>query len=173
LKTLFLLRHAHAGEQTAEQSDIDRRLSGRGRGEAAGLPARFARYSAAPTVCICSAAQRAVETLNGLRDSPNWPSDAKVEIDAALYLASAETLLERLSWVEALVDRVLIVAHNPGIGRLTHELAKTGEAAALDQLNRSFAPAAIAVLEFDVEQWSHIGTPPGRLIDLNHPAPHF
>ncbi len=173
MKTLFLLRHADASAQTTEQDDIDRCLSARGCDEAAGLSARFDRLTNRPTVCICSEATRAVETLDGLRASPNWARDAKVEIDAALYLASTETLLERLSWVEDEVDRVLVVAHNPGIGQLLHALAKSGDTAMMERLHRGFAPAALAVLEFDVEQWSQIGTQPGRLIDMSDPDSSF
>jgi phosphohistidine phosphatase len=169
LKTLFLLRHADANAQTAGQDDIDRLLSDRGRGEAGGLPARFARHAAIPTHCICSAAHRAVETLDGLRASPEWPRAGKVEIDPALYLAGTEALLERLGWIEDGVDRLLLVAHNPGIALLARTLAKSGDAAALDRLGEGFAPAALAVLEFDVDQWANIATKPGRLIDMSSP----
>ncbi len=168
MKTIFLLRHADASAQTSEQDDIDRRLSSRGYSEAAGLPARFARHAAQPSLCICSSAQRAVETLDGLRTSPIWSRTTVVEIDSALYLAGHEALQERLALVEDEVDRVLLVAHNPGIARLALELAKTGDSAALERLRAGFSPAALAVLELDVERWGDI-EPPGRLIDMSEP----
>ena len=170
MKTLFLLRHADASARTSEQDDIDRRLSARGRSEAAGLPARFARHAAQPALCICSSAHRAVETLDALRASPSWPRTARVEFDPELYLASTESLLDRLPWIEDEVGCVLLVAHNPGIGLLAHKLAERGDAAALEQLRDGFPPAALAVLELDVVRWGEVGTPSARLIDMSIPG---
>ena len=169
MKTLFLLRHADASARIPEQDDIDRHLSERGRSEAAGLPVRFSQHAAPPTLVICSSAQRAVQTLDALRASPSWPGTAQVEIEPSLYLAGTEALHERLSWIEDEADRVLLVAHNPGIALLALNLAESRDTAASVRLRDGFPPAALAVLEFDIERWMDVETRTGRLIDASAP----
>jgi phosphohistidine phosphatase len=107
--------------------------------------------------------------LDALRASPDWPGSAQVEIERPLYLASTEALLDRLSTIEDEADCVLLVAHNPGIALLALNLAENRDTAALVRLRRGFPPAALATLEFDIEQWVDLETLKGRLIDVSAP----
>lgn len=169
MKTLFLLRHADADGTASGSTDADRILSLRGRDEARTLPARIGEFPRAPTLALCSTARRAVQTLEGWTDGTPRP-DLAVETDDSLYLASGNRLLERLLEVDDVVETVLIVAHNPGIGLLAHELLPARlRSPAADRVRRGFPPCALAVFEFDVERWNEVAPGRARLVDANHP----
>ena len=166
MKTLSLLRHAHAEASKLSEEDIDRPLSARGEREARSIAERFESASAARLLCLCSAAKRAVETLNVLREAEHWPGDAEIEVEGELYLASSATLQERLSWIDDEVLEVLVIAHNPGIGLLALEMAGSGETAKREQLASGYPPAALAVLQLDTGSWEGVQPAGGKLVDL-------
>jgi len=85
----------------------------------------------------------------GLRSSP------RVEFDASLYNASAQTLIDALiGIVEG--ETLLLLAHNPGVSVLTLELAHP-DAAETTGLRAGFAPASMALFEIDAS-----GSPPSK-----------
>lgn len=169
MKTLFLLRHADADETVAGATDTDRVLSDRGIREAATLPERFARFPATPTLALCSPARRAIQTLEGwLAERPD--SDLAVETDEGLYLASGTKLAECLLEVRNDVESLLIVAHNPGIGIFAHEFLRPEDhGPAAEGIRRGFPPAALAVFEFDVNEWTGVSPGRGRLVGGDFP----
>jgi phosphohistidine phosphatase len=169
VKTLFLLRHADAVESAAGLEDADRVLSARGRREAAALPERIGRFAEVPTAALCSSARRAVETLDGWLSS-RAANDVAVDTDPSLYLASGSRLVERLLEVDDSVDALLVIAHNPGIAILAHELLpRHDRGTAAERVRGGFPPAALAVFEFDVTDWSGIAPGRGRLLDASFP----
>src|SRR5262245_57101438 len=93
MKHVILVRHA-----SAEQGERDRErpLSALGRSEAERMARVLERLSASgfrPERLLCSPARRARETLDALRAGL---AAAHVELDEALYLASAGRLLAQL-----------------------------------------------------------------------------
>ena len=143
-RRLFVLRHAKSSWQRSGLSDHQRPLSGRGRD--ALPPLRRALEDRAPDieVVLCSSAVRTVATLEGVRAA--LPEHARVIIDDELYGAGGQTWFERCQLVGDDVAGVMVIGHNPGLERLVHDLAPTGEPAALDLLTRGFPTGALAEL---------------------------
>lgn len=143
-RRLFVLRHAKSSWNHSGTTDHDRPLSGRGREALPRL--RRALEERAPTidVVLCSSAVRTVATLDGVR--PALPDHAQVTIDEQLYGAGGQTWFERCQQVGDDVEGVLLIGHNPGLERLVHDLAPTGEPTARAVLDRGFPTGALAEL---------------------------
>jgi len=143
-RRLFVLRHAKSSWTHSGLSDHQRPLSGRGRDALPRL--RRALEDRAPNieVVLCSSAVRTMATLEGVRAA--LPEHARVTIDDDLYAAGGQTWFDRCQQVGDDVEGVMVIGHNPGLERLVHDLAPTGEPSALELLARGFPTGALAEL---------------------------
>ncbi len=105
-----------------------------------------AEAGAAPDLVLCSPAQRAVETLDGIRSA--LPPTATIVVDDALYTSSADEVLGRLHMVDEDIGDVLVVGHNPATENLAVRLARPGSGDAVDRMRAKFPTAALATLAF-------------------------
>jgi phosphohistidine phosphatase len=87
----------------------------------------------------------------------------KVEMRASLYLATPGEMLAMLRRLDDSVRTVMAIGHNPGLATLAQTLAATGDAAAVKAMAAKFPTAALAVIDFDVDQWPAIALGKGRL----------
>lgn len=118
MRQLILLRHAKAAAESETGEDFDRPLAKRGREDAPVIGEALAGAGAEPELALVSSARRTRETW-GLVES--WFPDARVEFLDRLYLAEAEALLRAAE--ESGAERVIVVAHNPGLHELASRLA--------------------------------------------------
>ncbi len=167
MKSLLLLRHAHADSAAIGGSDHERPLDPRGQREAAHVCAHLAQRGSVPSLVVCSSARRAVETLELLR--AKLPERARVFVEREVYLAGEDQLLERLHRLDDAEDAVLLVGHNPSIGELARALAAGGAADALSRLRSRFPPASLAALAFELESWGELAPGSGRLSEFATP----
>jgi phosphohistidine phosphatase len=144
---LHLLRHAKASSSEGDR-DHDRPLAPRGRRASAAIADHLRAARVAPDLVLCSSAVRARETLDGIR--AGLPDDVEVEIDDLLYGAATSTLLERLRQVPDDLGAVLVIGHNPAIGRLAAGLAGGGRPDALERLQTSYPAGGLATLRTEV-----------------------
>lgn len=105
-----------------------------------------------PELVLCSPAQRTRETLELVR--PALGTTATVRLEAELYAASAETLLERLRAVPEEVASVMLIGHNPGLHDLALLLASAGTE--LERLEAKFPTAALATLTLPRATWRRL-----------------
>jgi phosphohistidine phosphatase len=161
LKILTLLRHADASQAVGNQSDGDRPLSPGGVATCETLASFLADAPIGAELVLCSTALRAQQTFARLG---RGFAVGRVEHADDLYLASDDTLLERLWAIEPEIDRVLLVAHNPGIQILTTRLARGGDQHALQRAARGFPAAGLAELHFEVADWSAVRDGAGALV---------
>ena len=167
MKTLILMRHAKSAWDDPQQKDIDRPLNGRGRKAAPQMGAWLAGAGYKPEVVLCSTAQRTRETLDLMKGS--LPARVQTEFLQSLYMAAPREMLTEIGKVPAKAVTVMLLGHNPGIGSLAGLLAGSGESRALGNLHSKFPTAAIAVLTFDVPQWSALAPGSGKLIAFQRP----
>jgi phosphohistidine phosphatase len=152
VRTLYLLRHGKSSWDDPELDDFDRPLAPRGRKAAARIAAHMEEEGIAPELVICSPAQRARATLDGLGDAV---AGARVDLDRDVYDAHETDLLARLREVPPEVGTVLLIGHNPSIERLALLLA--AESARLDELRAKYPTAALATLTFRAPGWRELG----------------
>ena len=145
LKTLYLLRHAKAGESA--QGDAARPLVKKGRKAAKAMGAYLATLEPAAELILCSTAARTRETLEVML--PELPPPHAVLFEQELYLAEPEVLLARLRAVPPATAAVLLIGHNPGLHELGARLA-----AEPGRLAEGFPTAALAA--FELPGWAEL-----------------
>lgn len=151
-RTLILLRHAKSSWDDPDADDHDRPLNARGRRDAPRIGRWLEENDLIPEHAFCSSARRAQETLDGLGHKvPTF-------IMSDLYMASSRTILRVIHG--SFDSRILIVAHNPGIGAaaamLVHEPPVHPRFA-------DFPTAACLVADFEAETWEDVGAAMGRV----------
>jgi phosphohistidine phosphatase len=149
MRQLILVRHAKAVPAGGQIDDFDRPLADQGRSEAPTVARKLAAAGAAPQLALVSTARRCRETWAAMQDA--FPGvEAKFIED--FYDAPAEALLEGAG--AAGLERVLVLAHNPGLHELAARFAHRN--APLDQqLRAKLPPAGAALFERaeDIASW--------------------
>jgi phosphohistidine phosphatase len=166
MKTAFLLRHADAEIDARAISDSERPLNPRGQQAAELIGKHLAQRIEAPLLTLCSSARRTVETLEAV--AARLSGELRESIEADLYLASCQTLLERLQQIDDAEASVLLIAHNPGIAELAASLVD-GDGPEFERMRRTFPSAALAEIEFDLASWSQITSRCGALRQFKTP----
>jgi phosphohistidine phosphatase len=153
---LLLVRHAKAGAPASE-GDSERRLTAKGRADAARTGAYFRASGLVFDLALVSPARRARDTLDMiLRELPHKPT---CELEASLYNAGVDTLRDLLARTPASVKTLLIVGHNPALGEFARFLVRGGESA----VPRHFPAPCLAVIDFSCGDWSEAGAGGGWL----------
>jgi phosphohistidine phosphatase len=166
-KRLILLRHAKSAWDNPSIADFERPLSNRGRKAAPLVGAYLARRGMVPGLGLSSSAKRAAETLD--LASAGWQTKPTIRKLKSLYLAMPREMLRRVQALGREPDCVMLVGHNPGIADLAAWLCSHGKTDQRASLARKFPTGAIAVIEFDVEDWADVDAETGRLVDFATP----
>lgn len=155
MKTLYLLRHGHAEpDATAAEGDHGRRLTHDGIREAE-RAARFMHDNGClPDVILASSATRTRQTaeiVSAFIAQQGGNADIPTQFDRSLYLASPETMFERLCAIDDACHNLLLVGHNPGIGDIVMRLAF-----ACDRPIVEFPTAALAAFNSPAASWAEV-----------------
>lgn len=155
--SLYILRHAKAEALASEGGDHERVLARRGEKDAALVGRALSALDESPELVLCSSAARARQTAELAKAEGRWR--AAVALERGLYDATAESLLTRLRALDAGVQRVLLVGHQPALGQLI---------ALLCGAEPDFAPATLARIDV-LGSWSELAARGGRLAWLLPP----
>lgn len=159
---LALFRHAKSSWDDPALDDFDRPLNERGR-QAAPLMARLlASLNFTPDLVLCSPAQRTRETLE-LAKPHVTPASGAIIFDEALYLASADVILERIRAAGDGARAMLVIGHNPGMHVLACRLAANGDAAEIKRVYDKFPTAGLALYSFPQDSFAAIEPETGHL----------
>jgi phosphohistidine phosphatase len=123
MRQLVLLRHAKAAIDSETGEDFDRPLAVRGQEDAPVVAQALVEAGADPQVVLVSEAKRTRETWALV--SPAFPK-AEVRFLKSLYLCPSETVAAEAE--KAGAERVMVVAHNPGLHELASRLAHRNNA---------------------------------------------
>lgn len=163
-RTLYLLRHAKSSWEDPSVADHDRLLASRGRRASSVIADHLRRQRIRPPLVLCSSSARARETLERIRTGLG--GEIEVQIEEALYTASAGDLLDRLLEVGGRVDCVMLIGHEPAIRELALMLAGSGEH--LERLREKFPTAALATLSFQ-GSWGELTPGAAQLVAFVKP----
>ncbi len=144
----MLMRHAKS-DWNSHTADIDRPLNNRGSRDAVAMGAYLEQTGLVPDKMIISPARRTRQTAELLLR--NLPVDEQqVFVDRDLYLADIETLREIVELYAAENQRILLLAHNPGMDDMVSYLAnKAPPLSANGKLMTTCAVADFAVASID------------------------
>jgi len=163
-KTLYLLRHAKSSWEDPNLADHDRPLAPRGRCASRTIADHLRRQRITPGLVLCSSSTRTRETLE--RISAGLDEKFELQIEEALYTASARDLLDRLHQVDARVDSVMLIGHAPAIQELALNLASKG--LQLERLREKFSTGALATLVFR-GKWGELAPGAAELVAFVKP----
>lgn len=138
------MRHAKA--EAVNATDHARRLTERGRQDAAEA-GRWARTTGClPDHAIVSDASRAHETWAAFSEAAEL--DLEPELVSALYSAGPDAALEILRTAPADAMTLMVVGHNPTMAHLVHLLDDgSADADSFTAISAGFPTSALAVLE--------------------------
>jgi len=120
---LLLMRHAKS-DWHSHTADIERPLNARGEKDAVQMGAYLNAAGLVPDRMIVSAALRTQQTAELLLQNLSVPEN-NIIIDRQLYLADAETICDIIELYASEGERLLILAHNPGMDYLVSQLASS------------------------------------------------
>lgn len=115
---LWLLRHGSAGWGDGSLSDKMRVLNDTGEAQSRRMGSIMRDRGLLPEHVYCSDAQRTLDTLTGLLEHLSMAEDI-LTTESDLYLANPQTLLDFARDGLRQYQRVLFIAHNPGLEELT------------------------------------------------------
>ena len=143
MKTLMLLRHAKSSWKNDRLGDHERPLNKRGKAAAPAMGRLVLEKNVVPDLIYSSTAVRAHTTAKAVAKACGYRGE--IRTSEQLYLATAGTLMEHAERrVEDSVNRLMLVAHNPGMGNLVQMLSKKHE---------PFPTGALAVFEVPIDSW--------------------
>lgn len=165
-RRLIVMRHAKAEPYAA--TDEERRLTARGRREAAEAGERLAELRVVPDHAVVSTSARTRMTWDEVAGACG--GTAEVRYDEAVYRGGVEEVVETLQVTPEEASTVILVGHNPATSDLVHLLDDgEGEPDAVSGLLRGFPAGALAVFEV-VVPWAELGPDTGRVTAFH--APH-
>lgn len=154
MKTLLFFRHAKSDWNSAFQSDHDRPLAKRGQ-KAARIMGRFlSETGQVPDSIVTSSAERARETITLASEAGSWKSP--VRICPRIYGASPQDLLEEIQSEPAETRLLLLAGHEPTFSGTISLFIGGGFV--------RFPTAAVARIDFDVEDWKEVRFANGQLV---------
>jgi phosphohistidine phosphatase len=154
MKTLHLLRHAKSDWSDPTLTDHDRPLNGRGRKARLAVAAHVKGWPV--DLVVSSTATRAQSTAEPVVAALGCP----LQLDRAIYDASAGELLQVVQGLPDAAGVVLLVGHNPGFEGLT---------AVLTGATPAYPTAALGTVELAVDRWSEVA--PGSGVLTGHITP--
>lgn len=158
---LMLLRHAKSERAEPGQSDRDRCLNARGRGDAQALGTYLTRHGLVPDTVKVSAARRTRETWECL--AAKLSAQPRLDIDGHLYNAVADAVLAAVQEMAASARVLLVIGHNPGLHELARRLIASGDADARERLDEQLPTCGLVVMDFPGEDWRKLHPYGGRL----------
>ena len=157
MKRLILMRHAEAGWHI-NMDDHERPLSAVGIRDAKRIGLWLKEKEYIPDEVISSTSSRTRETLSCLfLECPQI-------FEKSLYLADAEQMKSTLQTL--LSETVILLAHNPGITELAHDLMNHEEK---HENFMDFPAASTLVIDFKADRWSDVKSDSGIFVDFVMP----
>lgn len=157
---LTLIRHAKSSWDNPALSDFDRPLNKRGMKNAPLMGKIISKRGLVFDRIVASPALRAITTAHLIAGKQGFPEQDIQQRDE-LYDASVDELLDCVHSLDNQYASIALVAHNPGLTGLCNYLS--GESIA------NLPTCAVAVIEFDLDDWRAVYQDTGRLALYEYP----
>ena len=157
---LTLIRHAKSSWDNPALSDFDRPLNKRGMKNAPLMGKIISKRGLVFDRIVASPALRAITTAHLIAGKQGFPEQDIQQRDE-LYDASVDELLDCVHSLDNQYASIALVAHNPGLTSLCNYLS--GESIA------NLPTCAVAVIEFDLDDWRAVYQDTGRLVIYEYP----
>ncbi|HSV89018.1 MAG TPA: histidine phosphatase family protein [Bacteroidales bacterium] len=144
MKTIYLVRHAHATRSVANQPDIKRPLAKTGIERSLKIGNILSDRGVKPALIISSNAVRAKDTARILARSIGYPEN-NILLNSKIYLSSENDLLDIISSLSDKLASVMLVGHNPSM---------TGFAMMLQaEIQEELPTSSVVCISADTDSW--------------------
>lgn len=161
MKRLILLRHAKSSWDNPGLGDHERPLATRGKKAAPRVGEFIKKKSLFPDLVLCSTAARTIETLDLLQQGAG--ANFHTHYEPRIYYEDEEVIREIITRTDDTVDSLMIIGHNPDMEELVEILTRK------NLPHHKFSTGAIAVIDFDIDNWKLINVIPGNLTYFKTP----
>ena len=162
MKRLILIRHAEAAESLNNQPDKERDLTSVGKSNATQIGGYLFREKFWPDIIISSDAKRARSTTQIIASQLKTDT-SKVLFNSLLYtVASHKVFLDETNTIPDRFTTVLLVGHNPIVSSMAEYFTNASKG--------NLPPAAVIVIEFEVDSWKDVAAGTGNVAEYIYPA---
>jgi phosphohistidine phosphatase len=160
MRRLMLLRHAKTERAEPGQRDRDRKLTKRGRDDAAVIGTYMARHGLTPDLALVSPAKRAQETW--ALAAPAFAKAPRHVNEERIYNSTTEVLFKIIAETRG-AHSLLVVGHNPGLHDIAVQLIASGDVDARERVAEKLPTAGLVVIDLAFDDWSRLHLHSGRL----------
>ncbi|MEO6283662.1 MAG: histidine phosphatase family protein [Dyadobacter sp.] len=154
-KTLILVRHATAEDQTFRIKDFDRNLNNKGLAEALTMGKWLDENKIKPDIYVTSPASRAYKTAEVIAEQLGI-AVADIQTQAGIYDGGPRAYLHAVTHVAESSSSLILFGHNPDITYFAEYLSGSSIG--------SMKKGAIAIIEFKEQKWDEISAKTGDLV---------
>ncbi len=155
MKTIYLVRHAHAEAKNA-RTDFFRILDEEGRKEAVKTGQMLLEKNIMPEQIFASSSKRTMETATIIANEIKYPSK-NIKAEEALYLANEHQYLELIQKINNNINKIMISGHNPAISGFAYALSGT--------FSNNMPTSSCVVLTINTTTWESINWRTAKVID--------
>jgi phosphohistidine phosphatase len=127
----------------------------------------MARERLRPDLALVSPALRARETWPLVAAA--FPKPPPHRTEPRLYMATDEGLLDFVRAADERAATLLLLGHNPGLEEFADLLIGRGHRDARKRLGAKFPTAALAVIDFTIDDWTELQPHEGTLVHFITP----
>jgi phosphohistidine phosphatase len=161
-RTLVLIRHAKSSWSNPLQSDFDRELNDRGKGEAEEMGKKLKKSGLIPDLIISSSAKRTKQTAKRIAKETGYEPD-EIRWEENLYHCVPAVFEETIRSIKEKAKTVFIVAHNPGITEFSNQLS---DGFYIDNM----PTCGIVAAHTDAEEWPDFSAQGNKVFLFEYPA---
>jgi phosphohistidine phosphatase len=155
MKSLILVRHGRAEDDSPEISDFERSLTLKGKVISRLMARKLVEKEKSPGTILTSPAFRALETALIFAGEYGIIADNVIMNSNLYYKMSLQNLPAVLSIVNEDTDVVTLFGHNPSFTQITNNLCRGG----CDFIPKS----GVVCISFNIMTWSEIGRNNGKM----------
>jgi phosphohistidine phosphatase len=159
-KTLILVRHATAEDQTMMIRDFQRELVGKGKADSFTMGKWLSENKISPERFVTSSAPRASQTAMIIADQLKFDTHQIIQKEA-LYDGGPRAYLSSVNSTPESVASLILFGHNPDITYFAEYLSGSNIG--------SMSKCGIVILEFDGLSWEEISSKTGKFVSYTSP----
>lgn len=163
MKTLTLIRHAKSSWKYTGLDDLDRPLNSRGWRDGPLMGDVLAGRGCRPDTVVTSPALRALRTAEMIAAAIGYPQQ-KIVLDARLYHADTDELLDVVKSMDESLQWVACVGHNPGLTDLANHLSR--------QRFENVPTCGVVEMHFDSDRWVDVDRNAPKSVGFEFPKKH-
>ena len=160
MKELTIIRHAKTEQADINQSDFERRLLPKGLEQCKAQGAFLKRNCPEPELILISSAYRTIQTYEELINITLWDKHENAKLKS-LYMASAESLINKIAEQSTNIKKLMIIGHNFGVANLVSFLS--------GKMLMKYKTGSIAHFHINTDDWVNITPNNSKLIYLESP----